>query len=390
MIEILTEAEIEKTLRIPIQLIRVNGTKDLAVAAKKIDPRLDRFLLFHVLDEDALEISSKPKSDVEKGVDSDNAANELCDLIDTLASKIPYVKLIVSKLLPRFDFEGEKTGMSVPNNVRKVMNVQLILRTHGLAHKDKTNPRVVVLDNGCLEWMDDEVKMIRIMKMNGRELTAFGKSQMLEGWTQALKKCVEKEGLGLPSDTEVPSLEEVHSRPATNAQDVTAPALRRPIPVIEDKPSKEPTERMSSPDKLKESPTSEQQLSAQSTTTPAKPLETTCPIPSETAAARQDEENGRSSLKPQDVSLPPDSPLDSSVKPEQVALPEEEEEESSPQIQQLPSDGKTASKDNSTNETSTTEEPTVSSTEIPVQNDKDAAAAQPEDEFHEAEDGGVG
>lgn len=70
---------------------------------------LDRILLFHLLDDDALEISSTSKSDVDKGVDSDNAANELCDLIDTLAAKIPYVKILLSKLLPRFDLEGKKS-----------------------------------------------------------------------------------------------------------------------------------------------------------------------------------------------------------------------------------------------------------------------------------------
>ena len=45
------------------------------------------------------------KSDVEKGVDSDNAANELCDLVEDIVERVPYLRVLVSMLTPRFDLQ---------------------------------------------------------------------------------------------------------------------------------------------------------------------------------------------------------------------------------------------------------------------------------------------
>ena len=45
------------------------------------------------------------KSDVEKGVDSDNAANELCDLVEDIVERVPYLRVLVSMLIPRFDLQ---------------------------------------------------------------------------------------------------------------------------------------------------------------------------------------------------------------------------------------------------------------------------------------------
>ena len=45
------------------------------------------------------------KSEVEKGVDSDNAANELCDLVEDIVERVPYLRVLVSMLTPRFDLQ---------------------------------------------------------------------------------------------------------------------------------------------------------------------------------------------------------------------------------------------------------------------------------------------
>ena len=45
------------------------------------------------------------KSDVEKGVDSDNAANKLCDLVEDIVERVPYLRVLVSMLTPRFDLQ---------------------------------------------------------------------------------------------------------------------------------------------------------------------------------------------------------------------------------------------------------------------------------------------
>ena len=42
---------------------------------------------------------------MEKGVDSDNAANELCDLVEDIVERVPYLRVLVSMLTPRFDLQ---------------------------------------------------------------------------------------------------------------------------------------------------------------------------------------------------------------------------------------------------------------------------------------------
>ena len=58
------------------------------------------------------------KSDVEKGVDSDNAANELCDLVEDIVERVPYLRVLVSMLTPRFDLQVSQwvciRGGSIP------------------------------------------------------------------------------------------------------------------------------------------------------------------------------------------------------------------------------------------------------------------------------------
>ena len=96
----------------------------------EIDPDVDRVILIHVLSAEALDLAKvsdtrlqhfcnlrfhlsmyEPciqveKSDVEKGVDSDNAANELCDLVEDIVERVPYLRVLVSMLTPRFDLQA--------------------------------------------------------------------------------------------------------------------------------------------------------------------------------------------------------------------------------------------------------------------------------------------
>ena len=104
----------------------------------EIDPDVDRVILIHVLSAEALDLAKVSdtvntiadavlnlvtdlnmfvvpsvnehciqvdKSDVEKGVDSDNAANELCDLVEDIVERVPYLRVLVSMLTPRFDLQ---------------------------------------------------------------------------------------------------------------------------------------------------------------------------------------------------------------------------------------------------------------------------------------------
>ncbi len=105
----------------------------------KISPTLDRAVLIHAGSSEAASIASRPGlSDLEKGAESDRAADAVCDLAEDLARRIPYIKVFVSMLCPRFDL-GKATsaatgGMNLPNSVRRVMNVQLSMR---LLQKEK-------------------------------------------------------------------------------------------------------------------------------------------------------------------------------------------------------------------------------------------------------------
>ena len=38
-------------------------------------------------------------------MDSDNAANELCDLVEDIVERVPYLRVLVSMLMPRFDLQ---------------------------------------------------------------------------------------------------------------------------------------------------------------------------------------------------------------------------------------------------------------------------------------------
>jgi len=103
-----------------------------------------------------------------------------------------YLKVLISTLLPRFDNEFE-ANMSNPNNVRKVMNVEISMRL-----QDKPNIEFINNDT-VLEWWKDDVKKMRLFGSDGYHLSAYGFSMMLEHWMHTLKSAVNN--LGLKEDS---------------------------------------------------------------------------------------------------------------------------------------------------------------------------------------------
>ena len=133
------------------------------------------------------------KNDVDKGAESDGLANDFADVVLDLIDRIPYIKVLISTLLPRFDNE-DQINMSNPNNVRKVMNVEISMRL-----QDKPNIEFINNDT-VLEWWKDDVKKMRLFRPDGYHLSAYGFSMMLEQWMKTLKSTVAQ--LSLASDND--------------------------------------------------------------------------------------------------------------------------------------------------------------------------------------------
>jgi len=192
----------------------------------QVDPEVDRMVLIHGLGNDARNIALKTsKSDVDKGAESDGLANEFADIILDLVDRIPYLKVLISTLLPRFDNEFE-ANMSNPNNVRKVMNVEISMRL-----QDKPNIEFINNDT-VLEWWKDDVKKMRLFGSDGYHLSAYGFSMMLEHWMKTLKSAVNALGLkedsaaGTPESDDsiavIPAPTEISPKPPSTQDDETS------------------------------------------------------------------------------------------------------------------------------------------------------------------------
>ena len=180
---------LENDLKLPVRLIPAMKLHDFKEQIGQVDPEVDRMVLIHGLGNDARNIAIKTfKSDVDKGAESDGLANEFADIILDLVDRIPYLKVLISTLLPRFDNEFE-ANMSNPNNVRKVMNVEISMRL-----QDKPNIEFINNDT-VLEWWKDDVKKMRLFGSDGYHLSAYGFSMMLEHWMKTLKSAVNTLGL---------------------------------------------------------------------------------------------------------------------------------------------------------------------------------------------------
>lgn len=144
-------------------------------------------------------------------------ALDFAETITNLTDRIPYLTVFVSTLLPRFDVEDHAT-MSNPNNVRKVMNVEISSRL-------TSNSRVIFINNDLvLEWWKDDVKRNRLFASDGQQLTPYGFSVLLDHWMVTLKEEVSKASV-------TPTLEEHVLSP--RSEDSVEPELNARLSQIE-------------------------------------------------------------------------------------------------------------------------------------------------------------
>ena len=183
----LQEKELASQLRIPIKLESAPKLDLFQEKVKLLDPTRDWLVLVHCLGNDARNIALKRKSDAEKASEADELANEFCDIIEQqILGAAAHISVLVSMLLPRCDFQ-EKPGMANPNNVRKVINVQITSRLY-------ENPRVSLINSDkALEWGEDVSRLNLLMEGDGYHLTTYGFSLMLNTWreqiTKKMKEC---------------------------------------------------------------------------------------------------------------------------------------------------------------------------------------------------------
>ena len=164
-------------------------------------------------------------------------ALDFSEILIDLLERIPYLRVFISTLLPRFD-DADKMTMSNPNNVRKVMNVEICSRL-------SSNASVVFINNDTtLEWWKDEVKRNRLFSSDGHRLTAFGFSVMLDHWTETLKsevavaKVTSAEAAPVPARDESETKEKVVEAPPSDPRATPAAASQ---PVIEEHVLSEPS-----------------------------------------------------------------------------------------------------------------------------------------------------
>ena len=195
-------------------------------------------------------------------------ALDFSEILIDLLERIPYLRVFISTLLPRFD-DADKMTMSNPNNVRKVMNVEICSRL-------SSNASVVFINNDTtLEWWKDEVKRNRLFSSDGHRLTAFGFSVMLDHWTETLKsevavaKVTSVEAAPVPARDESETKEKVVEAPPSDARATPAAASQ---PVIEEHVLSEPSNDAASKlaDLAVENPPTDEHV----LTTDTKPAET--------------------------------------------------------------------------------------------------------------------
>ncbi len=169
------------------------STPDIATLYEnisKVSPDKDLAVLIHVGASEAAEIAAKSGlSDLEKGAESDREADAICDLAEDLIKRIPYVKVFVSMLCPRFDLGADGTGggMKLPNSVRRFMNVQLSTR---LGNMKRDGKNILLVNNDeVLDCFEDDSKRERLFgaRGDGVKLTEEGEGVLVDHWIEALK-----------------------------------------------------------------------------------------------------------------------------------------------------------------------------------------------------------
>lgn len=178
----LDESKLASQLKIPVKCFPAMKLDVFQKQSLLLNPSRDWLVLVHGLGNDARNIAMTRKSDAEKASEADDVANEFCDIIETkILGSAQHICVFVSMLLPRVDFQ-ERPGMANPNNVRKVINVQITQRLY-------ENPRVTLINSDkALDWGDDEQALNALMEADGYHLTEKGFSVMLGNWIEHVKK----------------------------------------------------------------------------------------------------------------------------------------------------------------------------------------------------------
>ncbi len=184
----LNAQKLSEKLSTPVRRIDVSDLAELhsTHATGAIDPASDRYIVIHAGSTDAGAIASTTGSgDAEKCSDADATADALCDLVEELLRRVPYLTIIMSTLPPRFDTSScEATGMSLPNSVRRVMNVQVSTRLY-----DRDG--VVMINNDeVLEWYEEEEKRDKLFHPDGVTLTKEGEEVLERLWVERLRHIV--------------------------------------------------------------------------------------------------------------------------------------------------------------------------------------------------------
>ena len=76
---------------------------------ERVDPELDQFVLIHTMGNDAQDLAIKtgcdgktPKKNTEKFKEIIKKSSEFCKVVTDLLERIPYLKVAVSTILPRY------------------------------------------------------------------------------------------------------------------------------------------------------------------------------------------------------------------------------------------------------------------------------------------------
>ena len=167
---------------------------------------------------DARNIALKRKTDQEKANEADDVANAFCDVIERkILTVSTHIYVLISMLLPRCDF-SERSGMSNPNNVRKVINVQITSRLY-------ENSRVALINSDSILCWDDEERRKELMQSDGYHLTQLGFHLMTLNWSKVISTHI-----NLTSTTAQSSSSSFAPAPSSSSPLTPPPSISSPFP----------------------------------------------------------------------------------------------------------------------------------------------------------------
>jgi len=176
------ETLVSNELNVPVKVISTDTLGTFQEKSILLNPSRDWLVLLHGLGNDARNIAVKRMSDSDKATEADELANRYCDIIEgKILGAASHICVFVSMLLPRFDFQ-EKSAMANPNNVRKVINVQITQRLY-------ENPRVSLINSDkILDWGEDIEKLNTLFQGDGHQLSKSGFTLIRNNWMEQIKK----------------------------------------------------------------------------------------------------------------------------------------------------------------------------------------------------------